>query len=42
MGLLQGNRGLIARNPYLQDFSVISHTCKAVKNRSKLGASRVF
>lgn len=26
MGLLQGKRGLIARKPYLQGFSVFSHS----------------
>lgn len=26
MGLLEGNRGLIARKPYLQGFPVFSHS----------------
>ena len=42
MGLLEGKRVVIARNPYLQGFSAKSYIFKTAKIGAKYGENRVY
>lgn len=42
MGLLTGNRVVIARNPYLQGFSANFHISETAKIGAKCGENRVY
>jgi len=42
MKLLEGNRVVIARKPYLQGFSANSHIFKTAKSGAKYGENRVY